>query len=374
VTASFACTAAANHWVPGPKSNQSFILPGEKASWATDARDMMDSLLCQPPKSSPASSEPQPQPYPITSLWGKFAQLPMGDRTSSAGGSLDAKAWDGDIYTFYSEHRAGVGGAWTQAELDGEHQVVFIEFYARADSRQYLNRTIGGRFVGVTADGESVTLATINRSSSRPVDYGNWNGLPVSGNSQGAKVRWVRYEAPAGSDGDIAEIKLYGHVPQPTPTPPAGTCEVATTAPLSGAGPPSKFGHGGGNFTLAWDDDVFTFYDFNAADGGWTMATMVKPTTISHIEYYPRDGFLSRSAGGNFIGISSGHGEEVTLATITTTPTLGWRGLQVVPPPGATAGTAAGTAAVAEFVAVKYVAPDGGFGNIAEIKIFTTVC
>ena len=350
-------TTGANHWVPGPKSNQSYVLPGPKSTWATDARDMMDALLCQPPKQPPGDGAERPQPYPITSTWGKFSELAMSGATAAAGGSHDRSAFDDDIYTYY-QYAGGPDGAWTAVELRDEEEVVFIEFYARADSREFLNRTIGGRFVGVAADGTRFELATINRTR-YPVEYGNWNGLLVAGDGLRQKARWVRYEGPTGSYGNIAEIKLYGRIPQPKPTPPVGVCEVGTGA-LSGAGPPSTYGHGGGNYTLAWDDNVFTFYDYYASNGGWTQAALATPAAIRHIEYYPRDGYLSRSTGGRFVGIGS-DGGEVTLATIPSTPTLAWQGLAV---------NTAGRRADTKFVAVKYVGADGSNGNVAEVKVF----
>ena len=56
--------------------------------------------------------------------------------------------------------------------------------------------------------------------------------------------------------------------------------------------------------------------DYHAAEGGWTEATLTAPAAVSHVEYYPREGFLSRSAGGRFVGVVKGSLREVTLATM----------------------------------------------------------
>ena len=69
--------------------------------------------------------------------------------------------------------------------------------------------------------------------------------------------------------------------------------------------------------------------DFHAAEGGWTEATLTKPAAVSHVEYYPREGFLSRSAGGRFVGVVKGSLRVVTLATIPSTPQLQSNGLGV---------------------------------------------
>merc|ERR1712048_621439 len=110
-------------------------------------------------------------------------------------------------------------------------------------------------------------------------------------------------------------------------------------------------GYGGGDYTMAWDGNVNTFYDYSQANGGWTKAQLKTPSSIVQIDFYPRSGFLQRHVGGNFVGYTS-DGTAVDLATISAQPSLSWNSLTV---------TSSKT-----FVAVRYNAPNGGYGNIAE--------
>jgi hypothetical protein len=147
--------------------------------------------------------------------------------------------------------------------------------------------------------------------------------------------------------------------PQPPLPKPAGMCEVKAVA-LNGAGPPMK-GFGGGDFHAAWDGDVFTFYDYSRADGGWTEAKLMggKAVTIGHVEFYPRAGMLTRHiVGGKFVGVRADK-SELTIATISAVPKLGWNSVDVVI-----------EARSAEVEYVKYEGAPGSFGNIAEIRLY----
>merc|ERR1711957_389751 len=131
---------------------------------------------------------------------------------------------------------------------------------------------------------------------------------------------------------------------------------IVETGETSGAGPATTQ-YGGGDYSMAWDGDVHTFYDFSQSDGAWTQAKLQEQVRVGHIEFVPRSGFLDRNVGGRFVGIGV-DGSESELATISSTPSQGWNGLVV---------------SITDTVAsVKYVSPNGGWGNIAEIKVFTS--
>lgn len=162
-------------------------------------------------------------------------------------------------------------------------------------------------------------------------------------------------------DGDYAakimnDLMCQGpkHPPAPAPTPKPSGCKTNATA-KAGAGPPMG-GYGGGDYKAAWDSDVNTFYDFSQENGGWTQASLDSNVPVSGIRYYPRAGFLQRSVGGRFVGVADS-GKETNLATISKSPTLGWNVLNVK--------------SGDKFSSVKYYAPDGGYGNIAEIEVYT---
>jgi inosine-uridine nucleoside N-ribohydrolase len=194
--------------------------------------------------------------------------------------------------------------------------------------------------------------------------------------------------------------------PPPPPPPPVpatpGLCVVGGLTPLAGAGPPMR-GFGGGNYSAACeratassalcscaqalmpvlpregpdhalilpyigDGDVNTFYDYSKADGGWTEARLSSgATSIAHVFFWPRAGYLDRHVvGGRFVGITRRQQKEVALATITQPPKLGWNGLEVQQE--STSGDDDDEAA-AVIESVKFLGADGSYGNIAEIKL-----
>jgi hypothetical protein len=147
----------------------------------------------------------------------------------------------------------------------------------------------------------------------------------------------------------------------PSPTPPShyypdvdGMVGIDTKAEAGAE--PAMSGFGGGDYKAAWDGNVNSFYDYSQSDGGYTQATLSMPAVVGHIEFYPRSDFLDRHVGGKFVGITS-DGEQVALADIGSTPQNGWNGLSV--------------SSSQTLHSVKYESPNGGYGNVAEIKLYT---
>jgi hypothetical protein len=168
-----------------------------------------------------------------------------------------------------------------------------------------------------------------------------------------------------GEDWELVDLleDLYCMTGPAPPAPPPGQyypdvdgmCAL-DTGKTSGT-EPSMSGFGGGDYSAAWDGDVNSFFDYSRENGGWTQATLDQSSVVAHIEFYPRGGeFLDRHTGGRFVGITAS-GQEVDLATISSRPNNGWNGLSV---------------STSDSVnAVKYYSPDGGYGNIAEIKAYS---
>jgi len=146
-----------------------------------------------------------------------------------------------------------------------------------------------------------------------------------------------------------------GHGPSPSPPSPSPSigCKVNTNAE-AGAGPPMS-GYGGGDYKMAWDGNTNTFYDYSQANGGWTQASLSSHSAVTGIKWYPRANFNSRHVGGRFVGVTADN-REVTLATISDVSD-GWNTISVKQSEVVTS--------------VKYYSPDGGYGNIAEIEVYT---
>jgi len=138
-----------------------------------------------------------PPPVPRGIKIGATASKGAEPGQTEYGGGDFTKAWDGDTTTFYDYTKAN--GGFTEAKLPAESPVTSIMYFPRS---QYLDRYTGGTFVGYTAAGSEVLLATIADDPSL-----RWNLLNVSNTT---KVTTVRYNSPDDGFGNMAEIEVYG--------------------------------------------------------------------------------------------------------------------------------------------------------------------
>lgn len=179
-----------NKWIPGRESNQSYVLLHDR-----DAAQMaLDTLLCQPARHSPP--EPVPPSLPgMCSLKVGATTGAVPERTSFGGGNYES-AWDGYTYSFYDY--ANASGGWTSGSLIKHVRVDAIQYFPR---RNYLDRYVGGEFIGETPDGGTVSLMNI---TGQP--HQDWNTLFVNVNEV---LAGVTYRGPPNSNGNMAEIRLY---------------------------------------------------------------------------------------------------------------------------------------------------------------------
>ncbi|MFB7140629.1 CBM35 domain-containing protein [Gottfriedia sp. NPDC056225] len=115
----------------------------------------------------------------------------------------------------------------------------------------------------------------------------------------------------------------------------------------------------GGEFDKAFDGNINTFYDFSQANGGYTGIDLGSgnQSVVKEIRYYPRAGYTGRMVGGKIQGSNISQTEGfVDLYTISSTPELGWNVAELS---GETA-----------YRYIRYVSPDGGYGNVAELEFY----
>lgn len=105
----------------------------------------------------------------------------------------------------------------------------------------------------------------------------------------------------------------------------------------------------GGN---AFDGNLSTFVDAAAADSAYTGLDYHEAVTLDSIKFYPRSGFEYRMNGGKF-QVSNDGVNYTTLYTISTNPPLAWSAVAVT----------------GDYQYVRYLSPNGGFCNVAEIEI-----
>jgi len=143
----------------------------------------------------------------------------------------------------------------------------------------------------------------------------------------------------------------------------ANSAEVALRHPkLSGAiiGTSGSWGNSGNTITNVFDNDLNTFFDGPTANGCWVglYFGVSVSNAINQINYCPRSGFESRMVGGIFQGANQANfSDAVTLYTVTTQPVTGMF-------------TSASITNTSAFRYVRYLSPNGGYGNVAELQFY----
>lgn len=103
------------------------------------------------------------------------------------------------------------------------------------------------------------------------------------------------------------------------------------------------------------DGSMTTYFESADATGAWVGVDFGSPKTITHVKFAPRKGHQGRMIGGTFqvSNTADFSGEVVDLFVIKKAPKNNAMTAQAVAPGEA-------------FRYVRYLAPDGSFGNIAE--------
>ena len=132
--------------------------------------------------------------------------------------------------------------------------------------------------------------------------------------------------------------------------------------PLSGIviGTAGSFQNSGNTRDKVFDGDVTTFFDSPNGDGSWAGIDLGAGVTskVTALRFYPRNTWSGRMVGGMFQGANQADfSDAVTLHTISVTPTEGIYTLVPI--------TGAGS-----FRYLRYLSPNGGWGNVAEVKFF----
>jgi fibronectin type 3 domain-containing protein len=131
---------------------------------------------------------------------------------------------------------------------------------------------------------------------------------------------------------------------------------------LTGAiiGTSGSYNNSGNTITNVFDNNLGTFFDGPTANGCWAGLDFGAGVSnvITQINYCPRSASGSRMVGGIFQGANQPNfSDAVTLYTVTTTPASG-------------VFTPASIANTAVFRYVRYLSPNGGWGNVAELQFF----
>jgi poly(hydroxyalkanoate) depolymerase family esterase len=137
--------------------------------------------------------------------------------------------------------------------------------------------------------------------------------------------------------------------------------EAAVRFPkVSGAiiGSSGSYNNSGNTIANVFDNNLTTFFDGPAGNGCWAGLDFGAGVSnvITQINYCPRSGFESRMVGGIFQGANQADfSGAITLHTVTAQPAAGTF-------------TSASVTNTAPFRYARYLSPNGGWGNVAELE------
>jgi hypothetical protein len=270
-----------------------------------------------------------------------------GSASANTTSSYDGKSTDtytavldGNTSTYWDAPTAN--GNYLQLNLGAADTITSIAYAPRVG---FEYRMVGGVFEASNDPTFTTGVVTLFTVTATPPD-----GLTTQAVSPGGNCQYIRYVSPAGSYGNLAEMQVYGTVPaaprQLTPT--------ATSANTTS----SYDGLSTDNYTAAFDGNTNTYFDAPAANGNWIQANLGSPRQITSIAYTPRVGFEYRMVGGIFeVSNDPTFSTGVTvLYTITATPSDGL--------------TTQSVSVTGTYQYVRYVAPAGSYGDIAEMQVF----
>ncbi len=132
-------------------------------------------------------------------------------------------------------------------------------------------------------------------------------------------------------------------------------------------GSPSYGNNPAVTFDKAFDGNINTFYDYANANGGYSgMDINTFPKSVSLICFYPRSGvdgnnipLSPRTNGGRFQGSNDkvNYTDLATINGVVSTPQ--WYSIPVTN--------------TATYKYLRYLSPDGSYGNIAEVEFYTAI-
>jgi enterochelin esterase-like enzyme/fibronectin type 3 domain-containing protein/regulation of enolase protein 1 (concanavalin A-like superfamily) len=125
-------------------------------------------------------------------------------------------------------------------------------------------------------------------------------------------------------------------------------------------GTAGSWGGSGDTIAKVFDNDLNTFFDGPSGNGCWVGLDFGAGASnvIAKINYCPRSGFESRMTNGVFQGANQADfSDAVTLGTVTTQPAAG-------------VFTSVSITNTAAFRYVRFLSPDNGFGNVAELEFY----
>ena len=279
----------------------------------------------------------------------------------------------GNVFTGYCSPN---GASWTLMGSVTLTNVTTTALIGLAVTSHKSSSFCAATFDNVSAPGWPPPLLSVNALALSSTRVGlTWNSLTnaVSYNVKRATVSGGPYTTIAGGVTDtnytdtVASVRSgYYYVvsaiiggSETTNSPEA----IVQFSELTGGiiGTPGSWNNDGDTIANVFDGDLTTFFDApDPGNGDWVGLDFgaAVNNVIARINYCPRSGFESRMVGGVFQGANQANfSDAITLATVTTQPASG-------------VFTSVNVASTAGFRYIRFLSPNGGYGNVAELQFY----
>jgi hypothetical protein len=135
------------------------------------------------------------------------------------------------------------------------------------------------------------------------------------------------------------------------------TTQAAVKLTGTAIGTSGSYNNNGNTIAKVFDGNLSSHFDAPSANGAWVGLDLGASRTITQVKFAPRTSFASRMVGGKFqVSNSASFTSATTIHTIGSVPATGSLTTQSV--------TVSGT-----WRYVRYLSPDGSYGNIAEMEV-----
>jgi hypothetical protein len=145
----------------------------------------------------------------------------------------------------------------------------------------------------------------------------------------------------------------------------AASNTAVLTPPLTGTviGTPGSYQNDGNTVAKAFDGNLATVFDAPVPNGAWAGLDLGAAYAISAVAYASRSGWAARMDGGTFQGSNTAD-FSAGVTTLFTLPANA--------NPSSSQLTTQAISNAGPFRYVRYLSPNGGFGNVAELQFFGT--
>ena len=278
--------------------------------------------------------------------------------------------------TTFTGYRSPNGTNWTQMGSTTLTNVTSTAYIGLAVTSHNSSSLCAATFDNVSGPGWPPPLLTVNAIALSSTQVGlTWNSLtnatsynvkrsttsggPYTNIATGVTATNYTDTAPSVRLGYYYVVSAMIGGSESTNSPEAAVRFLKLAGGIIGTA--GSWGNSGNTITNVFDGDLTTFFDApDPGNGDWVGLDFGAGVTnvIMQINYCPRSGFESRMTNGILQGANQANfSGAVTLYTVTNQPASG-------------AFTSVSITNTAGFRYVRYLSPNGGYGNVSELEFY----